>query len=226
MTTTNTSIFDDLGLRRVSDQQSSRIPKKELSQDDFLKLLTTQLRNQDPLKPLDNNEFIAQMAQFSSVDSLQKLQGSFETLSSSLTSNQALQASALVGRSVLVNGNYGYLSDEQGIGGYIDVPRGAENIKITIENSAGVVVREQSVPQLDAGEQPFAWDGKDSSGTDLPSGRYRIVVSGSVGGKTETFTTQFYARVDSVNLGRNGEGITLNLAGMGKVPLADVTQIG
>lgn len=223
--TNNTGIFDDLGLRRIGDAQE-RVPKKELGQEDFLKLLTTQLRNQDPLKPLENTDFIAQMAQFSSVDSLNKLQTSFETLSSSLTSNQALQASALVGRAVLVSGNTTYLSAEEGVKGYVDVPRGAGNIRLTIQNAAGETVRTMDVGTLPAGEQPLSWDGTDNDGKDLPAGNYRVVVSGLVDGKTETFSTRFYARVASVNLARNGEGITLNLAGLGKVPLAEVSQIG
>lgn len=227
MTVTN-NLFSDLGLNAVDTGAgtAARTIKKELNQEDFLKLLTTQLQNQDPLKPLDNNEFIAQMAQFSSVESLQNLQSSFAGLANAMTSNQALQASALVGRSVLVESTSAYMGVTGGISGTITVPGEASNVTVTIQDASGATVRTQNVGLLAQGEQPFGWDGSDGSGNALPPGNYKIIVAGQVNGKTETFATQFYARVDSVSLGRNGEGITLNLAGMGRVPLAQVHQIG
>lgn len=222
----NESIYDRLGLTGAGGEQPERIIKKNLDQADFLKLLSTQLQNQDPLKPLDNNEFIAQMAQFSSVESLQKLQSSFDGLANSMTSNQALQASALVGRSVLIKTDTGVLGSEGGVGGYVDLPANTSNVRLTVRNAAGETVSTLDAGNLPKGEQPFAWDGKDNAGNKLPPGPYEFIVSGQSGGKTETFITHLYNRVDSVNLSRNGEGITLNILGMGKVPLSDVRQIG
>lgn len=226
MTTTN-NVYNDIGLNPIDPQTgTTRTPKKELGQEDFLKLLTTQLQNQDPMKPLDNSEFVAQMAQFSSVQSLQSLQSSFNNLATSMTSNQALQASALVGRYVLVKNDAPYLPASGGLEGVISLPEDAENVTVTIKDASGATVLSQNAGSLAEGDQPFGWDGKDADGNALPPGRYSVLVSGVVDGKTTTFDMQFYARVDSVNLGRNGDGVTLNLAGLGKVPLADVNQIG
>ena len=95
--------LESLGLA----QKKPRVDKKEMGQEDFLKLMTTQLQNQDPMKPMENGDFLAQIAQFSTVDGIGKLQESFEALSGSLHSNQALQASGLIGRNVMVPSNAG-----------------------------------------------------------------------------------------------------------------------
>jgi len=206
--------------------QANTQEKKQLGQEDFLMLLTTQLAHQDPLKPLDNGEFIAQMAQFSSLDSLQQLQRSFDGLAASLTSNKALQASALVGRSVLVPSEIGYLPEGGEIEGAIDLPESAENVIVTISNKSGEIVRRMSLGQMDAGVGTFTWDGKNENGELMPKGKYDISATGNVFGKNESLNTGIYAHVDSVNLAQGTAQIVLNLEGLGGVPLSEVKEIG
>ena len=200
-------------------------PQKELGQSDFLRLLTVQLANQDPLSPLDNSQFIAQMAQFSSVESLGNLQTSFERLSDTLTSNQALQASSLVGRQVLVPSDVGFLPEEGSLKGAIDVPVPADDVKVTVRNESGDVVREIDLGSLEAGVGEFEWDGKDAAGNRLESGQYSVKIEGKVGGNIQTLSPGVYGQVESVNLGQGFGELILNVAGLGGVPLSQVREI-
>ena len=134
--------------------------KKTLGQDDFLKLMTTQIQNQDPLKPMENTEFFSQIAQFSTVSGIEKLQGSFSDLATQLTSSQALDASSLIGRNVLVPSSVGVL-DADGLAGAIDVP-GSGTAQIQIRDGNGVLVRTLDLGSQPAGQLAFEWNGTDA----------------------------------------------------------------
>ena len=224
VTSSTSDIYSDLGLRGANAGNTG--PKKSLGQEDFLALLTTQLRFQDPLKPVDNQEFIGQMAQFSSLDSLQNLQKGFEALSTALTSNQALQASSMVGRSVLVPSDEGYLPSDGMISGNAELSSNVDRVTIEIHDEAG-----QLVANYDLGGQPqgplnFNWDGSANDGTKLPPGNYKIAVFSTVATKTEQLPTNVRARVSSVNMSSSNGEIILNLQGLGSVPLSQVKEIG
>ena len=199
--------------------------RTELNQEDFFALLTTQLAQQDPFKPLDNTEFVAQMAQFSSLESLQAMQNSFSELAASMTSNQALQASALVGRTVLVQSNVASYDGEQAVEGVVALSEPAENAVLTIEDPNGQLIRTIELGDLGRGPNDFVWDGLDENGNTVNPGFYAIKVNGSVYGQATSLPTGVFARVDSVNLGGSAGGIFLNLDGLGSVSLDDVSQI-
>lgn len=220
----NPTDYTDIGLTNFT--APNREIKKELGQEDFLALLTTQLANQDPLSPVDNKEFITQMSQFSSVDSLQTLVNQFDELSSSLTSNQALQASALVGRSVLVSGSEGYLPEEGVIAGQLNLERTTGNVRFEIKDPSGQVVRSIAVGTQEAGDLDFIWDGFDNNGQQMPAGNYTIAAYGQVSGSTEQLSTSIVARVQSVNLRGSEGGILVNLAGLGQVEFNEIKEIG
>ena len=218
------NIYNDIGLQAQSTPNNDI--KKELGQADFLALLTAQLANQDPLSPLDNTEFISQMSQFASVDSLQTLVTQFDQLSTSLTSNQALQASALVGRNVLIPTGFAYLADEQGVSGQVNLTHTTRDIWFEIKDEAGAVVRRVEVGNRDAGDVNFVWDGRSDGGDLMPLGRYQISAYGQVGSKTEQLQTSMRARVQSVNLGGANGGVILNLYGLGEINFNEVKEIG
>lgn len=215
---------ESIGATSADELQNAR--KTELGQEDFLALLTTQLAQQDPFKPLDNTEFISQMAEFSSLESLQSLQESFADLASAMTSNQALQASALVGRTVLVPSgiaSYDGSTDVTGIVALSDAI--ATDSTLIIEDELGQVVRTMELGDLTQGPNEFSWDGTDENGNTVNPGFYSIRVSGGVFGQETNLATGVFARVDSVNLGGSQGGIYLNLDGLGSVSLDDVSQI-
>ena len=128
--------IESLGLRKLSDlNQASKDAR--LGQEDFLELMTTQLQNQDPFKPMENGDFLAQMAQFSTVDGIQNLQKSFEQLSQSLVSNQALQAAGLVGRSVLAPTGLAALESGGAVKGVVSLPASSSEVTVHITDASG-----------------------------------------------------------------------------------------
>ena len=216
-----------LGDITVQDKFRSEAKGKELGQDVFLELMVTQMRNQNPLDPQKNSEFVAQLAQFSSVEGLDKLNktmdsfvGSFEN---SLQSNQALQASAMVGRFVKVNSETSYLGTDGLIAGTIDVPQSTDDLKIKIYNDKGELVAEELLGEATAGPMDFVWDGT-SGEQKLPAGNYTFEAYGNFGGDDVQLNTALSHNVDSVSVGANG-AVSLNVAGVGAVPIAAVREI-
>ena len=135
----NSQVWADLGL--VSSDTKKTKPNDELGQDQFLKLMLAQMQNQDPTKPMESGDFLTQIAQFSSAKGISDMASSFSNLTNSLTSNQALQASSLIGRVVLSPSNTGFLEQGQGIGGSVDLASSAQDMNVTIYDQAGSVVR-------------------------------------------------------------------------------------
>ncbi len=196
----------------------------ELGKNEFLELMIAQLNNQNPLEPEDNGAFIAELAQFSSLEEMQGLNATVEGFTSNFQSTQALQASAMVGRSVLVNASTGPTSVAGTIGGVVDVPTSTSDLRVSVLNASGELVGQYEMGQQFAGQVSFLWDGKNMSGEQMPPGQYSIKAEASYSGKTEQLNTLLSANVDSVSIGSNS-AITLNLAGMGGVALSEVRQI-
>lgn len=196
-----------------------------LTQEDFFALLTQELANQDPTKPVDNNEMISQMTAFSTTDGVQQLNDSFADFASSMTSSQALQASSLVGRSVLVEDNVFGMTEGQAVKGKLvtDVP--ASNVKIYVENIAGDIIQTVPVGSVEAGSFAFTWDGQTSDGKPAPEGAYRFRIAGLVDGEGTELQAMTYRKVDSVTLAGAGGNIILNLNGGSAMNLTDVVEV-
>ena len=199
--------------------------KKHLGQDDFLRLMVAQAKNQDPMDPKTNGDFMAQMAQFSATDGIGKMQQSLANLAGSLQSAQALQATSLVGKKVLVNSDKLALAEEGSTQATVQVPNGVTELKATIYNEKGEVVRQMSLGATSEEEMTVNWDGMDNSGVRQKPGTYRITVNGNYMGKGVALNTMTKASVDSVSIGQNGEGVRLNVAGIGPVSLNDIREI-
>ncbi len=196
----------------------------ELGKGEFMELMIAQLKNQNPLEPQDNGEFISQLAQFSSLEEMQGLSGSVDDVVSQFRSTQALQASAMVGRTVLAPSPVGILGASGEISGNIEVPASTSGLRLSIENQAGEQVRQLDLGAKQAGVTGFRWDGQDGNGNSLPPGPYRIVAEAAYPDGQQQLGTMVSANVDSVSLGKGGS-VTLNLAGMGSIALSDVKQI-
>lgn len=213
--------WQDLGVTRHSE----RSERKELGQEEFLRLLVTQINNQDPMNPMESAEFMSQMTQFASLDSLQRLQASFNSLAESLRSSQALSAAALIGKSVLVPGNVGALAEGAGISGAVDVPLGTTSVGINIYDASGAFVRRLELGTPGAGAAEFHWDGLDADGNAMPPGSYRIESDGLVDGGRQGLETLIAAPVESVTLNPEGGETMLNLRGLDPIALNDVWRI-
>lgn len=227
------SIYSDIGLTtssKTSSTSSASNSKKtgsdSLSQADFMKLLTTQLSYQDPTKPVDNVEMVSQMAQISSLSGITSLNTTLNTMSSSMTSSQALMASSLVGQTALVNSSSSYVTSGNTLSGV--VPTGTEgvtDISLSIVNSAGEVIRQYSSTGSVTGDVPFTWDGKDSNGTAVASGNYKVKANGLVNGVSQDLTAQLYGQVESVTLGNTTKPTTVALQGLGSYQLGQLLEI-
>lgn len=191
-------------------------------QDRFLALLVAQMKNQDPLNPLDNAQVTSQMAQLSTTQGIENMRASMEALVASLGSHQMAQAANLIGRGVLVPGNSIGPKPEDGVVGF-DLAGAADSVKLTIENAAGATVRTLDLGARAAGVNVVAWDGKADDGSQVPDGNYTFKVSAVSGGAAVTSESLFLGTVTSVSQGKNG--VELNLAGRGQVGYGDIRQI-
>ncbi len=221
------SYIDQLKSLQENKKTEESTGKQDLKQEDFLSLLTKQLSQQDPFKPVSNDQMIAQMASFATVDGIGKMNSQFESLNSSMTSNQALQASSLVGRDVLVPGAAGVKQDNAAMAAMVKLAQPIDNLFVRVENEAGQLVRTFEVGAKPAGDTRVLWDGNDENGNPMPAGKYNVKASGLVEGESQEFPVSTYANVNSVLLGKGDGNVLLNLAGFeSPVRLAEVLEVG
>jgi flagellar basal-body rod modification protein FlgD len=200
-------------------------PQSDLGQQDFLRLMVTQLQNQDPFKPMDNGEFLTQIAQFTTANGISELQNSFQNFAKDMSTDQALRAASLVGREVLVESNTGYLPEGGNLTGVVKAPQDLENLTIRVYSQAGELLREIPMGRQPGGDVAFQWDGMDKNGRSLPPGRYLIGAQTEIQGQPMALATLMSAEVTSVQLGRGGQSPMLSLQGIGELSLAAVRQI-
>ncbi len=222
---TTSSVNGSNAAANLGLNQPEPASKNSLGQRDFLRLMVAQIKNQDPMQPQANGEFLSQLAQFSTNDGVTKMQESLQQMATSLQSNQALQASALVGRKVLVNSNQLSLGTEGDVKAAIDMPAGLSNLTASIYSEKGELIKTIPLGQPQPGFFQFGWDGIGQNNERVAAGNYKVSVRGIYGGKEVSLNTMTSANVDSVSLGQNGEGLKLNVAGVGSVPLDQVRQI-
>ena len=221
------SYIDQLKSLQENKKTEESTGKQDLKQEDFLSLLTKQLSQQDPFKPVGNDQMIAQMASFATVDGIGKMNSQFESLNSSMTSNQALQASSLVGCDVLVPGAAGVKQDNATMAAMVKLAQPLDNLFVRVENEAGQLVRTFEVGAKPAGDTRVLWDGNDENGNPMPAGKYNVKASGLVDGESQEFPVSTYANVNSVLLGKGDGNVLLNLAGFeSPVRLAEVLEVG
>lgn len=197
----------------------------ELGQADFLTLMITQFKNQDPFKPMENGEFLGQIAQFSTVSGIESLNSAFAGLATSIQGEQALQAANLVGHKVLAVTDVGYLQQGGQINGVVELSSSASDVQIDILDQSGELLQTLNLGQQQAGMVRFSWDGTDASGESLDAGQYRIAARTVRGATVESIDTAIEAKIESVTLGQFGSGMSLNLTGGSTMSLAQVYQI-
>lgn len=212
----------DTGNEPVYETQAER---QELNQDDFFSLLTQQLAYQDPFKPVENAEMVSQMTGFSTSEGISELNGQMESLNSLMASNQALQASTLVGQQVLTPGNQIYSDAGSGGMGEVNLDRSTQTVIVRVTDQVGQLIDTIPLGDLGSGDTQFEWDGMDSSGNPVADGKYTISATGTQDGVNVSLGVSTYARVQSVSLNNSGGEAQVNLAGLGSVNLSDVKEV-
>lgn len=214
------------GLRLPSESIVPEAKSQQLTQEDFFSLLSQQLSMQDPFKPVDNDQMIAQMASFSTVDGISNLNKEIVNLNSVMTSSQALQASGLVGRKVLLPTDTGHISVENPVmKGVISTTEKIPVINVRIEDEKGQVISTFNVDGSEGGNIDVNWDGLDKNGQPVAAGNYSIKASGLVDGTSQQLAVSTYAHVSSVSLGTASTGAILNLRGGMAFKLSDVLAV-
>lgn len=224
MSAIDTDLLGSLGLAR--EPAASGRSKDRLGQTDFLKLMTTQLQNQDPFKPMESGDFLGQLAQFGTVSGIEDLQRSFKTFSQSIYSSQALQAASLVDRQVMVPVDMAMLDPELGQWGAAEVPSSTTDLVIGVYDQAGALVRRMPLGPRGAGLAEFRWDGRGESGQLAPPGIYEFRAEAHGAGRTEALEVLLAARVESVSLGNRDGSLTLQVEGLGEIDFSRVRRIG
>ena len=215
--------FKDLGL---STLEPAKPKKQELGQEQFLKLMTTQLTHQNPMQPMENGDFLAQMAQFGTVSGIQDLQQSFKDFAASISSDQALQAASLVGRYVSAPSREGLLAAGGEIQGQFNLPFSSQNVAVKIlDPNTGQVIKNIDLGGHPEGSVSFVWDGLGDDGVYADPGVYKIQAEATIDGKNTALETQIRSLVESVTMGNSQHGLQINLAGLDTINFNQIKQI-
>jgi flagellar basal-body rod modification protein FlgD len=193
------------------------------AQNQFMTLLVTQMQNQNPLNPMDNSQMTSQLAQLSTVSGIDTLNTTLQSLMGSYQSSQTLQATSMIGHSVMTPGNSMTLASGTAAFG-VNVTTASGDVKVNIQNAQGQTIDTMDLGAQPVGTVPLAWDGTTSTGATAPDGQYTFTVDATTSGQSTGGATGLsYGQVSSVTTGSNG--VSLNVANVGTVNLADVVQI-
>ncbi|MDP3744523.1 MAG: flagellar hook assembly protein FlgD [Methylotenera sp.] len=209
-------------LDAVNGQKNTTTNSIDNAQDRFMTLLVTQMKNQDPLNPMDNAQVTSQMAQLSTVTGIDKLNNTLELLIGNVQAGQSYQASSMIGHSVLSPGNEISTNGEGGFFG-VDLPIGADKLTVAIKDAAGNVVRTLDLGKQEAGTAPLSWDGLTNDGSVAKSGSYQFEVAATIANNTAAASGLSFAQVMSIS--NNANGIKLNLSNLTSVSTSDVKEI-
>lgn len=197
---------------------------KELGQEEFLELMMAQLKNQDPMKPMDNGEFLGQMAQFSTVSGIEDMQKSLASLTETYATSQTLQSTQLVGQEVLIEDSRMELNTDESVNGSFELEASSGDVKLDIMDAAGAVVQQIGLGAFGAGRHAFVWDGKTSQGDRAAPGKYTANVTFQSGDGYEAASVLTSRIVESVEFGAGGQ-TSLNTLQGDVLSIADIRQI-
>ena len=221
---TDQSITNEV-LSKINSQVNAVDNSRELGQEDFLSLMIAQVRHQDPFEPIENGEFIGQMAQFATVDGINQMQTSLSDLSKSLSSSQVLEAADLVGRSVLSATDTVHLDDQGGVQTSIAQTPGAGLITLDIFDAIGTLVTRRAINPRAEGNTPYIWDGLNDAGQRVAAGDYKLSAHALVDGENVAIATRASQRIESVSFGSGPSSLSLNLENGSRVAFTDVQEI-
>nr|WP_315473023.1 flagellar hook assembly protein FlgD [uncultured Undibacterium sp.] len=221
MSTVNTQAVDPSLLTSMNGTRGTKSTAQD-AQDRFMTLLVTQMKNQDPLNPLDNAQVTSQLAQLSTVTGIDKLNETMIAMSGNFKSSQNLQAASMIGHGVVVPGSNVELKDGKSVLGF-DLPQNADKIRVQIKDQSGAVVKTIDSSSMTSGFNSVVWDGKTDAGGSAANGNYKFEVTASAGETKLTVSPLSFGLVSSVSFG--GQGTMLSVLNTGEVAMSDVRQI-
>ncbi len=198
----------------------------EMGQTAFLTLFTTQLKNQNPLDPMQNEAFVAQLAQFSQLEATTKMSTNLETLVKSMSTSQITNASGMLGRKVSVADGKALYEQGVPLDGTVTLPSDVDGITLKVFDSKGALVRTGQIGAQKKGDFPFTWDGNDNAGNPVATGQYRIEATATRFGTPSKVAVSTMATVKSVTTDSVTGDTQLELGDGSKVSMSTVKRIG
>ena len=216
------AILNKLG---INSSEKSNMPKAkdQLGQEDFLKLMTTQLQNQDPFAPMENGEFIAQMAQFSTVTGITSMDESLKNVAAKLGETRIATAANMLGHSVLVPGKIARADDDGSVNGVIDLPSASTNVNVVFKSQNGDIIDTINLGNQSSGLVGFAWHGapKDMIENDEP---IFVEAYANSGKGMEGVSSSIFAEVLSSSAGDGDSGVMLDVRDYGTISANEVIK--
>ena len=216
------AILNKLG---INSSEKSNVPKAkdQLGQEDFLKLMTTQLQNQDPFAPMENGEFIAQMAQFSTVTGITSMDESLKNVAAKLGETRIATAANMLGHSVLVPGKIARADDDGSVNGVIDLPSASTNVNVVFKSQDGEIIDTINLGNQSSGLVGFAWHGapKDMIENDEP---IFVEAYANSGKGMEGVSSSIFAEVLSSSAGDGDSGVMLDVRDYGTISANEVIK--
>ncbi|MFY9329901.1 MAG: flagellar hook assembly protein FlgD [Georgfuchsia sp.] len=222
MSTVNAVSNAPVDMTTLNGSSSTTTSSTQDAQDRFLKLLVVQMKNQDPLNPMDNAQVTTQIAQLNTVSGIDQLNTTLTNMAASFTAAQSIQATSLIGHGVLVSGSNLNLQDGTAIFG-ADLPQSVDSLKVSIQDSAGNVLHSMDVGPHPAGSVMLSWDGVTDAGTTAANGTYQLVLNAAAAGTAVTAAPLSFGQVEGVS--STAGGVMLNMGGLQTAALGDVKQI-
>jgi flagellar basal-body rod modification protein FlgD len=209
----------------VKDQGKSKT-SEEMGKQDFLTLFTAQLQNQNPLEPVKNEAFVAQLAQFSQLEALTNMQTSLDTFVTAMSGERMLNSASLIGKKVAVSDSLTQLTQGGSIDASIDLPEGAAGIQINVHDARGNLIQELIAGPQMPGTTPVQWDGKDAMGNPAPTGLYRLTAQAVVNGTTSKVAVNALSTVKSIVTNPSDGSVSVEVDGGKTILLTDVKRVG
>jgi flagellar basal-body rod modification protein FlgD len=207
-------------------KDTAKQSREEMGKQDFLTLFTAQLQNQNPLEPVKNEAFVAQLAQFSQLEALTNMQGSLDTFVSAMSGERMLNSASLIGKKVATTDTPTQLVTGASMDASIDLPTGASGIKLHVLNSQGRLVREVIAGPQMPGTTTITWDGKDAADQAAPTGLYRLSATAVVNGQTANVPVSTLSTVRAIATNPSNGNVSVELDGGKTMLLTDVRRVG
>tara|TARA_B100000029_G_C17432187_1_gene908275 strand:- start:32 stop:721 length:690 start_codon:yes stop_codon:yes gene_type:complete len=212
-------ILDKLGVKSTEDKKVAE-NKSTLGQEDFLKLMTTQLQNQDPFAPMENGDFIAQMAQFSTVTGITEMGNQMKALNDKLDSFRIATASQYLGHSVLVPGNVVRPNGKNNIEGVIDVPNATTKLQVFFQKENGEILEQLDLGGQSRGLVGFSWENIPE---EIQNNNEKVFISAFLGDNPDqALATSVFSKVMGTSTENNK--IKLDVDGYGLIDASNAVR--
>jgi len=221
--TTTTSVSNNSGASGINAALASGSASAADLQNNFLTMLVTQMNNQDPLNPMDNSQLTSQLAQISTVSSMQTMNSTLQQLLGQVSASRAMNSATLIGHTVMVPGSQVSVTDGAASQFGVDIPSTADAVTVSVLDQNGNVVRTIDMKGQTAGVHDIAWDGKNDAGTAVPDGAYTFKANATANGTSVQPVALVYGKVHSVS--GDSSGVLVDLGNGQTAGVDDVRRI-